>query len=478
MSPAAKKSEAPTAEAQRAAMMRVLLVDNDKNHALAMKETLDRVGYPCQVATSGPAGAKAIELHDYDIVITDLMMNEVDGMKILALAKQQLPNCQVIMVTGHASVPRAVEAMQQGAFNFLEKPLNLNRLRAVTAKAAEAVELVQSNTELQQRLDDKFGFEGIIYASQQMAQVIDRVKRVAETDATVLITGETGTGKELIAQAIHQNSRRKKKPFVALNCAALSEHLLESELFGHVRGAFTDAAADRVGRFEYAHGGTLFLDEVGDTPMPTQIKLLRVLENGEITRIGENKPVEVNVRVLSATNQDLDTLIEQGSFRRDLYHRLKVVTIHLPPLRERREDIVPLVDHFRKMFCKKHGKTVKGISGDVRKKLFELDWPGNVRQLRNAVESMLAVDMDGTLDMDDFPLDLMDEAATGSEKTVAASPEGSSHLVGKSMEEIQQWAIEQTLQLTGGNREETARILGIGARTLYRKLKDFGLRES
>jgi two-component system response regulator HydG len=196
---------------------------------------------------------------------------------------------------------------------------------------------------------------------------------VAETDASVLIVGETGTGKELIAQAIHQNSRRKKKPFVPLNCAALSEHLLESELFGHVRGAFTDAAADRVGRFEYAHGGTLFLDEVGDTPLPTQIKLLRVLENGEITRIGENKPVDVNVRILSATNRDLDDLIEAGDFRRDLYHRLKVVTVMLPPLRDRREDIVPLVDHFRKLFSKKHGKSIKGIAGDVRKKLFDLE---------------------------------------------------------------------------------------------------------
>lgn len=475
MSPA-KISNVKADEANRAALVRVLLVDNDKSHAMAMKETLERVGYPCDMATSGPDGAKAIELGDYDIVITDLMMNEVDGMGILALAKEQLPDCQVIMVTGHASVPRAVEAMQLGAFNFLEKPLNLDRLRAITAKAADAVLLQQSNTELRQRLDDKFGFEGIVYASSQMAQVIDRVKRVAATDASVLIVGETGTGKELIAQAIHQNSRRKKKAFVPLNCAALSEHLLESELFGHVRGAFTDAAADRVGRFEYAHGGTLFLDEVGDTPMPTQIKLLRVLENGEITRIGENKSLEVNVRVLSATNQNLDDLIEQGQFRRDLYHRLKVVTIQLPPLRQRRDDIVPLVDHFRRTFCKKHGKSIKGISGDVRKKLFELDWPGNVRQLRNAVESMVAVDMDGTLDMDDFPFDLMDEASTTSDD-VAADVGGPAHLVGKSMEEVQQWAIEQTLQLTGGNREETARILGIGARTLYRKLKEYGLRD-
>jgi two-component system response regulator HydG len=475
MSPAKNEANAdsdiagPTATAAR-----ILLVDNDKSHAMAMKETLDRVGYPCEMATSGPDGAKAIGQGDFDIVITDLMMNEIDGMEILARAKEQLPDCHVIMVTGHASVPRAVEAMQHGAFNFLEKPLNLDKLRAVTAKAAEAVALQQTNTALRQRLDDKFGFEGIVYASDKMAKVIERVKRVAETDASVLIVGETGTGKELIAQAIHQNSRRKKKPFVPLNCAALSEHLLESELFGHVRGAFTDAAADRVGRFEYAHGGTLFLDEVGDTPMPTQIKLLRVLENGEITRIGENKPVDVNVRILSATNRDLDDLIEAGDFRRDLYHRLKVVTVMLPPLRDRREDIVPLVDHFRKLFSKKHGKSIKGIAGDVRKKLFDLEWPGNVRQLGNAVESMVAVDTDGMLEMDDFPFDLLDEAESNELQTSEAGGSGPHHLVGKSMDDIQRWAIEQTLQLTGGNREETAKILGIGARTLYRKLKEYG----
>ena len=351
--------------------------------------------------------------------------------------------------------------------------LTPDRLRAVTEKAADAVRLKLANVDLHQRLDERFGFEGIIYASDKMKAVIERLKRLAPTDASVLITGATGTGKELVAQALHQNSPRKKKPFVALNCAALSEHLLESELFGHVRGAYTDAQTDRVGRFEYAHGGTLFLDEVGDMPMPTQIKLLRVLESGEIVRVGENKPVNVNVRVLSATNRDLEDAIADGTFRRDLYHRLKVVTIDLPSLADRRDDIIPLCDYFRKQFTKRHRKTVRGISGAASRKLFSFDWPGNVRQLRNVIESMVVIDTDEILDVDDLPMEL-DEGMTSVESVEGSGP---MELIGKPLSEIEQWAVEQTLKLTGGNREESARILGIGARTLYRKIKEYGLQD-
>ncbi|MBN00817.1 MAG: sigma-54-dependent Fis family transcriptional regulator [Planctomycetaceae bacterium] len=451
--------------------IRVLVVDNDKSHAQAMAETLERVDYDCTVATSGPDGAQFIDQDSFDVVITDLVMNEVDGEEILRRSKEALPDCEVIVVTGHASVPKAVEAMQQGAFNFLEKPLTPDRLRAVTEKAADAVRLKLANVDLHQRLDERFGFEGIIYASDKMKAVIERVKRLAPTDASVLITGETGTGKELIAQALHQNSPRRKKPFVALNCAALSEHLLESELFGHVRGAYTDAQTDRVGRFEYAHGGTLFLDEVGDMPMPTQIKLLRVLESGEIVRVGENKPVNVNVRVLSATNRDLEVAIEEGRFRHDLYHRLKVITVDLPRLADRRDDIIPLCDHFRKQFTKRHKKTVRGISGAASRKLFAFDWPGNVRQLRNVVESMVVIDTDEILDVDDLPMEL-EESRSPVETTPESGPAG---LIGQPLSEIERWAVEQTLKLTGGNREESAKILEIGARTLYRKIKEYGL---
>ena len=386
--------------------IRTLIVDNDRAHAHAMSEILERIGYPCELATSGPDGLRSIEQNTYDVVVTDLVMNEVDGMQLLGRTRALLPDCEVILVTGHATVPKAVEAMQQGASNFLEKPISSNRLRAVFERAVEAVRLRRQNRELVQRLDERFGFEGIIYVSDKIQSVIDRLKRIAPTDATVLITGESGTGKELIAQAIHQNSPRKNKRMVPLNARAVAENLVESELFGHVKGAFTDAVTDRIGAFEYANGGTLFLDEVGDMPISTQVKLLRVLEDSQIARVGDNKAIKVNVRLVSATNRPLEEAVEQGLFRRDLYYRIKVITIHLPPLRERREDVVPLVDHFRRQFVKRHSKPVKAVSPAVSKRFFAYDWPGNVRQLRNAVETMVVLDTDGVLDVDDLPPEL------------------------------------------------------------------------
>lgn len=304
-----------------------------------------------------------------------------------------------------------------------------------------------------------------------MNEVISLLKRIAPTNASVLIQGETGTGKELVAQAIHQNSPRKNKPFVALNCAALSENILESELFGHIKGAFTDASADRIGKFEYAHGGTLFLDEVGDMPMATQIKLLRVLENSEITRVGSNDPIKVNVRILSATNRNLEQAIAAGTFRADLYHRLKVVTVVLPRLVDRSQDIPLLIEHFIRLFSKRHGKAIKSVSTAARRRLMAYDWPGNVRELRNTIESMVVVDFDGVLDVDDLPRELLDEARQDAEP----SNDHLSGLVGKPLAEIEKLFIAETLAMTGGNREEAAHILGIGERTLYRKIKEYQL---
>jgi two-component system, NtrC family, response regulator HydG len=454
-----------------AARIRALIIDNDEPHAQAVAESLERVGYACEVATSGPAGLRRIEEDTFDIIITDLVMNEIDGLGILTRAKELLPDAEVILVTGHGTIPSAVTAMQQGAFNYLLKPLDINQLRTVVEKASESLRLRRTNAELNRRLDEKFGFEGVVGSSPRMNDIIDRLRRIAPTNASVLIQGATGTGKELVAQAIHQNSPRKNKPFVALNCAALSENILESELFGHVRGAFTDASTDRVGKFEYAHGGTLFLDEVGDMPLATQIKLLRVLESGEITRVGSNDPIRVNVRILSATNRNLEDAIAAGTFRSDLYHRLKVVTIVLPTLAERRQDIPLLIEHFLRQFARRHDKQIRSMSTAARKRLQVFDWPGNVRQLRNVVESMVVVDYDGVLDLDDLPSELADTADASASPPAA----GLNALVGKPLTEIEKLAIAETLKLTGGNREEAARELGIGERTLYRKIKEYGL---
>jgi two-component system response regulator HydG len=390
----------------------------------------------------------------------------------LEQAKNILPDAEVIVVTGHGTVQSAVEAMQQGAFNYLLKPLDLKQLRAVVDNAARNQHLRRANAELNRRLDEKFGFEGIIGNSPAMQELVDRLRRIAPTDATVLIQGETGTGKELVAQAIHQNSPRKNRPFVGLNCAALSEHILESELFGHIRGAFTDASADRVGKFEYANGGTLFLDEVGDMPLATQIKLLRVLESSEITRVGSNEPIKVNVRILSATNRDLEDAIRAGTFREDLYHRLKVLTVMLPRLADRTQDIPLLIEHFIQLHAARHHKKVRSITTAARRRLMTYNWPGNVRQLKNAIESMVVVDYDEVLDVDDLPPELAGGDHTA---TAASSGAGLGDLVGRPLAEIEGLYIGETLKATGGNREEAASLLGIGERTLYRKIKEYGL---
>jgi two-component system response regulator HydG len=453
--------------------VRVLVVDNDIVHARTMGASLEKLGVDVTVVGSGGEGAKRIAQDSFDIVVTDLMMNDIGGLEILARAKQASPDTEVIVVTGHGTVPSAVQAMQQGAFTYLQKPLDLGHLRAAVEKASEGIRLRKQNIELNRRLDEKFGFEGVIGASSDMLGLVERMKRIAPTDATVLIQGETGTGKELVAQAIHQNSPRKSKPFVALNCAALSENILESELFGHVKGAFTDASSDRVGKFEFANGGTLFLDEVGDMPIATQIKLLRVLESAEITRVGSNTPVKVNVRILSATNRNLEEAIHAGTFRSDLYHRLKVITVTIPPLRQRAGDIPLLIEYFVKQFAKRHGKTIKGVSLQARMKLGAYPWPGNVRQLRNVVESMVVVDCDETLDLDDLPLELEPDVPPA--ETPPRADAVIATLVGKPLEEIEKLFIAETLKLTGGNREQAAALLGIGERTLYRKIKEFEL---
>lgn len=451
--------------------IRVLVVDDDEPHAEAVAESLERVGYECVVATSGRDGLRLIEEQTFDIVITDLIMDGVGGLEVLAKAKRELPDAEVVILTGHGTIKTAVTAMQAGATTYLTKPLDISELRTRVDKASESQRLVRSNIELQRQLNERFGFEGVIGSSPAMHAVIARLRQIAPTSASVLITGESGTGKELVAKAIHNNGPRRYKPFVPLNCAALSENILESELFGHIRGAFTGADRERKGWFEHANGGTLFLDEVGDIPLSTQVKLLRAIETGEIVRVGTNEPIKVNVRLISATNRDLNEAITAGTFRQDLYHRIKVVSVRLPALRERRDDIPLLIDYFLKDFNASYGKTVKSITPAVRKALTAHSWPGNVRELKNVIESMVVIDSDDILDTDD----LTDDLQSASPATAGTNASEPSHLVGHSLEEVEKHYIAETLKQTGGNREETARLLGIGERTLYRKLKEYGL---
>jgi two-component system response regulator HydG len=453
----------------------VLIVDDDEAHAQAVAESLQRIHCDCTIATTGRRAVELIESENFDIVITDLRMDDVDGLAVLSKAKQELPReAEVIVLTGYSSVHSVVTAMQGGAYTYLTKPLDIQELRSAVEKASSRIRLIRRNAILSRRLDEKFGFEGVVGNSPAMHKVIEQLKNLAPTETTVLVLGESGTGKELVARALHQNSPRKSKPFVPLNISALPESILESELFGHEQGAFTGAAAKRIGKFEYANGGTLFLDEVGEMPQETQIKLLRVLEDRKITRVGSNDERSVNVRLVAATNANLKEMMEKGAFRRDLYYRLSVVTIVLPPLRDRREDIPLLLDHFLKEFCERSGRETQGLSRGAKRALMAYDWPGNIRQLRNVIEGMLALDTDGLIDVDDLPPEISPLAATDGNGE-AHTGRGTDTLIGKPMTEVERYYIARALELTDGKRAEAARLLGIGERTLFRKIKEYQL---
>jgi two-component system response regulator HydG len=444
----------------------VLVVEDQRPQADAIAETLERAGYDCVVVTAPQRAADVLQSRTFDVVLTDLVMHELSGLDVLRAAKTLSPATEVIVITGHASVESAVAAMREGAYDYIEKPLNSQVLRDRVAKAVERRRLVARTEELSAQLDERFGFAGVVGNNPQMRRVIEIARQVAPTDTTVLITGESGTGKELLARAMHNNSPRRNGRFVALNCAALSEGILESELFGHEKGAFTGAVAVRQGRFEYADGGTLFLDEVGDMPLTTQIKLLRVLEDGQLMRVGSNEPIRVNVRLLSATNCDLAERIAQKAFREDLYFRLKVVTLALPPLRERIEDVPLLADYFLKMFAARQRKNVVGLAPAALKALMAYRWPGNVRELRNVVETMVALATGGVLDAELLPPEI--HGAAGKD---AAGADGRL----PTLQEAERQLIARALAASRGNRLEAARTLGIGERTLYRKIKEYGL---
>ena len=453
--------------------LKVLVVDDEVALAETMAEALERSGYDVIVAHSGAEGLKILERQEPSIILTDLKMEGMDGLTLLKKAKQELPDAEVVVVTGHGDVKTAVEAMRAGAANYVQKPVGLEELRTMVDKAADRFRLTQDNRQLKQQLDEKFGFEGLVGNSPKFLDVINRVKSIAPTSATVLIQGDTGTGKELIAKAIHNNSPRKTKHFVPMNCTAINENLLEDELFGHEPHSFTGADKLRKGRFEYANGGTLFLDEIGDMPLNLQAKLLRVLENQEVTRIGSNEPIKVNVRLISATHRDLEAAVAAGAFREDLYYRLKVVTIKLPALRERKSDIPLLAAHFIKESNQNHNKKVTGIAEPLRKLIDAYEWKGNVRELRNAIDSMVVLDQDGILNLNDV------EEGSPLKKLPTSDSRGSgpANLVGKPLSEIERYYIERTLEQAEGKREEASRILGIGERTLYRMIQEWKLQD-
>jgi len=457
--------------------VRVLIVDDDEGHAQAVADSLARINCDCKVAGSGERGAQLILSESWDVVVTDLRMGEVDGLEILRLTKEELPDAEVIVLTGHGSIASAVTAMQHGAYTYLTKPLDIGELRSAVEKASARLRLIRRNAELRQSLDERFGFEGVIGNSPQMHSIIDILKSVAPTDSTVLIHGENGTGKELVARALHQNSPRKNKPFVPLNISALPDSILESELFGHEAGAFTGAMGRRIGKFEHANGGTLFLDEVGEMPMDTQVKLLRVLEERKITRLGANDELPINVRLVAATNADLQKFVQDGKFREDLYYRINVVSINLPPLRERSGDIPLLMEHFLRDLMKRTGRDAQGFSRAARKALLAYHWPGNIRQLRNTIERMLVLDNDGVLDIDGLPPEIAVLVKDQLPDADDEMPSGVDGLIGRPMTEVEKYYIQRALDLTDGNREEASRMLEIGERTLYRKIKEYELRK-
>ncbi len=456
-----------------------MVVDDEIDHADVMAEAVARMGHSVKQAHHLADAKRFFTEDEFDLVITDLRMDTAnDGFDLLQFVRRARPETEVIVVTAHGDVNTAVQAMRNGAYDFIQKPLDLEVIRTQVRRATEKVLLTRKNHELSNALDQRFGIHGIVGQSGPIQKVLQLIAQIAPTDINVLILGESGTGKELVARALHQNSRRRTERFVALNCAGLNESTLEDELFGHVRGAFTDARGDRQGRFEYADGGTLFLDEIGDMPLTMQAKLLRVLQDREITRLGSNDPIKVDVRFLAATNRDLIQAVREKAFREDLYFRIKGAVIELPPLRMRRDDIPLLINHVLGRSGEKLGKKVEGIDAEARNALVAYGWPGNVRELENTVENMVVLAQGPKLTLADVPANITGTLPVTTTAIVHAPADTTAiTLAGMNLAELEKQAIEGTLTAVHGNREQAAKILGIGERTLYRKIKEYGLKE-
>ncbi|MHC6202594.1 sigma-54-dependent transcriptional regulator [Breznakiellaceae bacterium SP9] len=446
---------------------KLLVVDDERNIRDGLAEALAMDGYEVVTACDGAEGWKRFGKGDIDLVITDLRMPHLSGEELLKNIMTSSPGIPVLILTGHGTVENAVEAMRNGAYDFITKPLNLDRLSLLCKRALANRELIMRHRRLEEELEKRKNFKSIIGKSAPVQRIFDTVSRVAPSKASVLITGESGVGKELVANAIHELSPRKGKPFIKVHCAALAESVLESELFGHEKGSFTGALSRRRGRFEMANEGTLFLDEIGEIDQNIQIKLLRVLQEKKFERLGGEETIETDVRIVAATNKDLKAEIEKGNFREDLYFRLNVVNIFVPPLRERKDDIPMLITAFLTEFAEENGKTIEGIDDKARSCIYAYDWPGNIRELRNCIESAVVMTRSPVITEGDLPPTLR-----------AHSEDGWIRIpLGSSMEEAERIIIRDTLTGARGNKTKCAQILKIGRKTLHRKLADWGLSE-
>jgi len=452
----------------------VLVVDDDPGHRTTLQTIIRSWGYTVDAADDGGTAVEKVRHRPYDLILMDVRMAAMSGIEALKRIKNYNPAIPILIMTAYSSVESAVEALKSGAYDYLTKPLDFEVLKLTIERALEHTELKEENRVLKQRLQAGFDMRQIIGKSRAMKSLLEMTAMIAASEATVLITGESGTGKELIARAIHFNSGRRDNPLVVVNCAALTDTLLESELFGHEKGAFTGADRRREGRFMQADSGTIFLDEIGETSPVMQAKLLRVIQEREIQRVGGEKPLKVDVRILAATNRDLEGAVAEGRFREDLYYRLNVVTLPMPPLRERGDDIPLLAQHFVRQYARKNRKNVRGFSPLAMDMLLKYDWPGNVRELENAVERAVILLTGDLISEKELPLSITG-AYYGPVVPAAAIPGALPDTEPRPLDEVEKEAILAALEAAGGNKSEAARRLGINRKTLHKKLKSYGV---
>ena len=441
----------------------LLVADDDPGLRESLERTLTREGYRVVLASDGRAALERVQAGGVDLIVTDLRMPGLTGLELLRAAKAIMPDVDVILLTAFGTVEEAVKAMKDGAYDFLTKPFRREQLIKLVDKALERRDLIEQNKALKKQLEDIRAKGQMIGSSPAYRRMLALVEQIADSSATILIQGESGAGKELVARTIHERSGRRAGPFVAVNCAALPETLLESELFGYEKGAFTGAAGRKEGRFELANGGTLFLDEVADLSLVTQPKMLRVLQEGEFERLGGTRTIQVDVRIVAATNQDLADMVKEKRFREDLYYRLNVITVRVPPLRERHEDIRLLAQHYLRVYAAKNGRKLEGFSNEALERLESYAWPGNIRELENLIERMVLLARKDRIEAEDLP-----EEIAGVKRPPRDAILG---LVGTPLAEIEQRLLDETLRITGGNKTQAAKLLGIDVRTVARKLE-------